>query len=134
MTGIFMMKLAEIQPSQLFISSEKLSQVMEDFSPITPGSLLPVPVKELRGKTVFTDGHTRALAAFLSGLSEVRAFRDEDDMDWEAYEVCVDWCETEGIRTIADLEDRIVSPAEYERLWLKRCAEMHNQLEARRDH
>ena len=134
MTGTFMMKLVEIQPSQLFISSEKLSQVTEDFSPITPGSLPPVPVKELRGKTVFTDGHTRALAALLSGLSEVRVFRDEDELDWEAYEVCVDWCETEGIQTIADLQDRIVSPAEYDRLWLKRCVEMHRQLQARRGH
>jgi len=132
MTDIFMMKLDEIQPSQLFVSSEKLSQVMEDFAPITTGSLAPIPVKELRGKTVFTDGHTRALAAFLSGLSEVRVFRDEDDMDWQAYEVCVDWCETEGIRTIADLKDRIVSPADYDRLWLKRCGEMHRRLEAER--
>ena len=134
MTDTFMMKLAEIQPSQLLISSEKLSQVMEDFSPIAPGSLPPVPVKELRGKAVFTDGHTRALAALFGGLSEVRVFRDEDDMDWEAYEVCVDWCEAEGIHTIADLQDRIVSPADYDRLWLKRCVEMHRQLEARRGH
>jgi len=132
MTDVFLMKLDEIQPSQLFISSEKLSQVMKDFAPITTGALPPIPVKELRGKTVFTDGHTRALAAFMSGLSEVRVFRDEDDMDWEAYEVCVDWCETEGVLTVADLQDRIVSPAEYEKLWLKRCAEMHRQLEEER--
>jgi len=132
MAGVFIMKLDRIQPSQLFISSEKLTRVIEDFSPVTLDSIPPIPVKELRGKTVLTDGHTRALAAFLSGLSEIRVFRDEDDMDWEAYEVCVDWCETEGIRTIADLKDRIVLPAEYDGLWLKRCAEMHRQLEAER--
>jgi len=132
MTGVFMMKLGKIQPSQLFISSEKLSQVMEDFSPITLDSIPPIPVKDLRGKTVLTDGHTRALAAFMHGLSEIRVFRDEDDLDWEAYQVCVDWCENEGIHTIADLRDRIVPRADYERLWLNRCAEMHRQLEAER--
>ncbi|MFU8795869.1 MAG: hypothetical protein ACNA7X_01035 [Dehalococcoidia bacterium] len=132
MTEVFTMRLDEIQPSQLFISSEKLSQVMRDFAPITPDTLPPIPVKELRGKTVLTDGHTRALAALLSNLSEVSVFWDEDDMDWEAYEICVDWCEEEGIRTIAYLRDRIVPPANYEELWLNRCAEMHRQLEAGR--
>jgi len=130
MPDVFLMRLDEIQPSQLFISSEKLSQVMRDFSPITHDRLPPIPIKDLRGKTVFTDGHTRALAALLSGLSEVNVYRDEDDMDWEAYEICVAWCEEECIHTIADLKDRIVPPADYQELWLDRCAEMHRQLEA----
>ncbi len=130
MTAVFTMRLDDIQPSQLFINSEKLSYVMRSYAPITPGTLPPIPVKELRGKTVFTDGHTRALAALLSGLSEVTVYRDEDDMDWEAYEICLDWCEEAGIRTIADLKDRIVPPADYQELWLDRCAEMHRQLEA----
>ncbi len=132
MTGVFTIKLDDMQPSQLFISSEKLSQVMEDFSPVTFESIPPVPVKEIQGKTVLTDGHTRALAAFMHGLSEIRAFRDEDDLDWGAYEVCVDWCKNEGIHAIADLRDRIVSRADYERLWLNRCAEMQRQLQAER--
>jgi len=132
MTAVFTVRLDEIQPSQLFINSEKLSQVMRDFAPITPDRLPPIPIRELRGKTVFTDGHTRALAALLSGLSQVNVYWDEDDMDWEAYEICVDWCEEEGIRKIADLKDRIVPPADYQELWLDRCAEMHTQLEAER--
>ncbi len=47
MPEIFTMKVDEIQPSQLFISSEKLSQVMRDLDPLTPDSLPPIPVKEL---------------------------------------------------------------------------------------
>lgn len=132
MVRTFMMKLDEIQPSQLFISSEKLSQVMEDYTPLTVESLPPVPVKELGNKTVLTDGHTRALAAFLNGLSEVRVFRDEDELDREAYETCVQWCQSEGIYTIADLKDRIVAPAQYEHLWLDRCEAMQEELRARR--
>lgn len=128
-----MMRLDELQPSQLFISSEKLSQVMRDFAPITTDSLPLIPVKELAGKMICTDGHTRALAALLSGLSEVRVCWEDDEMDWEAYEICVDWCEREGIHTVADLKDRIVPPAEYETLWLNRCKEMQQELEARRN-
>jgi hypothetical protein len=132
MTKIFLMKLDEIQPSQLFISSEKLAQVMKGFNPQRPESLEPIPVKKLGNQIVFTDGHTRAFAAFLSGLSEVRVFWDEDELDWEAYEICVEWCKEEGILTIADLKGRVVAQKEYEELWLKRCEEMQQNLEARR--
>jgi len=133
MTNIFVMKLDEIQPSQLFISSEKLSQVMRGFDLRGPESLEPIPVKKLRGQVIFTDGHTRAFAAFLNGLSEVRVFWDEDELDWEAYEICVEWCKQEGIYTIADLEARVVAPGEYEVLWHKRCEEMQQELEVRRN-
>jgi len=133
MTEIFMMKVDQIQPSQLFISSEKLSQVMRELDPLTPDSLAPVPVKELGDKIISTDGHTRAFAALLKGFSEVRVFWDEDELDWEAYEICMKWCESEGIHTIADLTDRIVTPAEYEKLWLNRCREMQQELGARRN-
>jgi hypothetical protein len=129
----FMMRLDEIQPSQLYVSSEKLSRVMENPDSLRPESLEPVPVKKFGGRVVLTDGHTRALAAFLSGLAEIRAFWDEDELDWEAYEICVAWCQEEEIFTVADLEDRVVSPEDYAVLWLQRCREMHRDLEARRN-
>lgn len=133
MTRIFLKRLDEIQPSQLFISFEKLSRVMEKFDPPTPESLELVPVKELDGEVIFTDGHTRALAAFLRGLTEIRVYWDEDDLDWEAYRICVEWCKAEGVFTIADLKDRVVSQEEYEVLWYKRCEEMQKVLEERRN-
>ncbi len=132
MPKIFTMKLDKIQPSQLFISSEKLSRVMRDFDPLRPDSLAPIPVKKLGDKIVLTDGHTRALAGLWKEFTEVRVFWEEDELDWEAYEICVKWCEREGIHTIADLKDRIVPPADYERLWLDRCEAMQRELEARR--
>ena len=132
MTGIFIMKLEEIQPSQLFISSEKLSQVMKEFDPLKIETLRPIPIKELGNEIIFTDGHTRAFAAYLSGLSEVRVFWDDDEMDWEAYEICVEWCKGAGIHTIADLKDRVVGEEEYKLLWHRRCDVMHQELEVKR--
>lgn len=132
MTDIFLMKLEKIQPSQLFVNSEKLSQVMEEFNPPGIETLRPIPVKELGDDIILTDGHTRAFAAYLSGASEIRVFWDEDDMDWEAYEICVEWCKEAGIHTIADLEDRVVGDEEYEALWHGRCDVMHRELEAKR--
>ncbi len=103
MGSTFKKRLDDLQPSQLFVNAEKLAQVMSDNHPLTLESLEPVPVKRLGGRIVLTDGHTRALAALLSGLTEIRAFWDPDDLDWEAYAICVEWCREEGVRTIADL-------------------------------
>ncbi|MGV8983393.1 hypothetical protein [Clostridium sp.] len=53
---------------------------------------------------------------------------DEDELSWNAYQICVDWCNTEGINSIEDLKDRVIEPNEYEILWYDRCRNMHNQL------
>lgn len=129
MIKTFTMKLDKIQPSQLFISSAKLSEVMRSFS---SQSIEPIPVKKLGNHVVFVDGHTRAFAAFLHGLSEVPVYWEVDELDWDAYEICVEWCLKDGIHTIADLKNRIVSHEEYEVLWLKRCERMQHDLEAKR--
>ncbi len=54
-------------------------------------------------------------------------------MDWEAYRICVQWCRQEGIDTIADLQDRIVEPDDYQVLWLDRCRIMQEELQAARN-
>jgi hypothetical protein len=65
----------------------------------------------------------------LAGLDEMPTYWDEDELDWEAYRICVRWCGEAGIRTVADLAGRVVDPETYERLWRRRCAEMHRALE-----
>lgn len=132
MVDVFLMNLSCIQPSQLWISAEKLSRVQEHFVLIDVDALPPIPVKQLGCEVIFTDGHTRALAAHLAGLSEVSVYWDEDDLDWEAYEICVGWCKEVGIHTITDLEGRVLSTEEYEVLWHRRCDVMHQALEIKR--
>jgi len=132
MTKSFMMKLDEIQPSQLFINSEKLSSVMKTFD-ANPRSIEFIPVKKIGDQVVFVDGHTRAFASFLRGISEVKVYWEEDELDWDEYEVCVDWCKKEGINTIADLKERVIPSKEYQVLWLDRCEKMQRELEAKRN-
>ena len=132
MVECFRMRLGQIQPTQLYISTEKLALVLRGFDSSPPGPLEPIPVKKLGGETVMTDGHTRAFAAFLCGISEVDAYWDEDELDWEAYESCVSWCKQEGIRPVGDLVGRVVGTKEYQAKWLDRCAEMHRQLDVKR--
>jgi len=132
MVKTFAMRLGEIQPSQLFINSEKLSSVMRTLD-ANPESLEPIPVKKIGDRVVFVDGHTRAFAAFLRGISAVKVYWEEDELDWDAYEVCVDWCSKEGINTIADLKERVIPSKEYQVLWLDRCEKMQRELEAKRN-
>lgn len=126
------MKLSQIQPSQLYISSEKLSKVLAALDRLKPDSVKPIPVKKLGNRITFTEDHTVALAAFLRGVSEVRVYWEEDELDWDAYEICVAWCEKEGVRTIADLTSRVVPPEKYNVLWLERCRKMQQNLETER--
>ena len=127
------MELDAIQPSQLYISTAKLERIMARAGSAQPELLDPIPVRRLGSSIIFTDGHTRAFAAFSEGLSQVRVFWDNDELDIAAYETCVAWCQQEDIRTIADLRGRVVPPGEYEALWLQRCEEMQRDLDARRD-
>jgi hypothetical protein len=118
----FLLLLDKIQPTQLYINSGKLSAVQQAIGPE------PVPVKKLNGRIIFTDGHTRAFAAHLAGRKEIEVFWDEDELDWEAYQICVDWCLEEGIRTIADLNGRVIGAEQYETQWLERCRRMQEGL------
>ena len=127
---IFALRLDRAQPSQLFISARKLAWVRQRFDLSRPESIEPVPVIRLCGKTVYTDGHTRAFAAFSAGQAQIPACWDEDELDWAAYEICVRWCERAGIHIIADLSQRVVDTDAYQVLWLDRCARMHRWLAA----
>ena len=59
--------LADIQPSQFYISGEKLRRVLTWFDPADLHNFEFCPVYEFQGKAVFTDGQTRAFAAYRAG-------------------------------------------------------------------
>lgn len=132
MKNVFKAKLLYFQPSQLYIRSEKLSHLVGSKTLINAKAFEPVPVKKLGSRVIFTDGHTRAFALFQSGITEIYAYWDNDELDWEAYQICVDWCVKQKICSIRDLKDRIVSEQDYQNLWLKRCSEMQCRLAEKR--
>ncbi|MBK5243086.1 hypothetical protein [Clostridium sp.] len=128
MSKDILMNLNDIQPSQLYINSQKLNNVLKWFTPSDYESYDALPIKTLNGKIIFTDGHTRAYAAYIKGVKTINVYWDEDELSWNAYQICVDWCIAEGINSIEDLKGRVIEPSEYKILWLDRCRNMHNQL------
>lgn len=128
----FSMPLNQIQPSQLYVSTVKLAAVLKTLEPHQPHSMAPIPIRRLDNQVVYTDGHTRAFAAWLCGWTTVPVYWDPDDLDWEAYAICVAWCKEAGIHTIADLQGRVVGTEQYAELWLARCAAMQQDLNRQR--
>ena len=110
--------LAQIQPSQFYLSQEKLDKISIDFS---KQDLDPLPVKRMDGKVFFTDGHSRAFKAYQVGLSHIPIYYDRDELDWDFYGYCVQACEGRGIFSIADLQNRILSKEAYQLNWLDWC-------------
>lgn len=122
---IISMDLHRLQPSQLYINAQKLQAVQENLAGKNDHNPDPLPVLEMDGNLVLTDGHTRALAAGLSGITKIQVYHDEDDIDLELYRICVDWCLNAGIHSVFDLKNRIIKPEDYQQLWLDRCKKMH---------
>ena len=128
MSNIFLLELDKIQPSQLYLNKNKLESSLTKFKSYDVNSFKPIPIKKLNQKLVATDGHHRAFILWQRGEKKVRVEWEDEDLDWVLYEICVRWCEEEGIFNISDLKDRIVNNDEYDELWLKRCKNMHNRI------
>lgn len=128
--GIKYIALSELAPSQLYISAEKLRRVKEWFSPEALAAE-PLPVRDFgNGRCTLTDGHTRAICAYMAGMTHIPAIYDRDDIvacpEGEMlYRMDIEWCARFNIRTIADLENRIVTAESYKLLWQARCDAGH---------
>ncbi len=120
--------LNALQPTQLYVSSQKLARLRAARQ--AGAEPPPVPIARLLGTLIYTDGHTRALAAHLAGLTSIPVVYDDDPLDMRAYSVCVGWCRAQQIWTVADLAGRVLEPLDYQRLWLDRCRLLRRQLGA----
>lgn len=144
--GVERRPLAALQPSQLLVSSEKLRGVLDWWDADDPDpEPLPYlhPVEDLgldsgaggtgravesgptieSGRVVLADGHTRALAAVLSGADTVPVVRDPDReaLSMDIYRECLGWCAEAGVRRPSDLVGRVVSDATFRAEWVERC-------------
>ncbi|MGC9780703.1 MAG: hypothetical protein HZR80_15790 [Candidatus Heimdallarchaeota archaeon] len=132
MTEVFYMDLEQIQPSQLYISKRKLRKIQKAIDPTDVSTLEVVPIKKLGSDIIYTDGHTRAYAAYLAGITRIRVEWETEDLDWEMYEICVGWCKEAGIFTVVDFKGREIDQKSYRKLWYKRCALMQNEINENR--
>lgn len=126
------LNLLDLQPSQFYISQEKMERIERWFDSGDLSAFQPIPVKILDGRPVMTDGHTRAVVALQAGITNVPLRWDEDDLDWEMYRACVVACNERGIHSPADLMGRVVDAVAYQQKWELWCDRMQADVMARR--
>ena len=122
------LRINDLQPSQFYISEEKIDNIKKWFNPQDLSNFEPIPIKELDGQVVITDGHTRLVVALLSGLDSVPLVWDEDELNWDMYRECVKECKKLGITSPSNLLTRIISKDEYDIKWNKWCDEMQKTI------
>lgn len=137
--------LDDVRPTQLYLNGRKLALATEWFDfdiPGTPGvpgarssrassgapNYDPLPVAELDGDLVLTDGHTRAFLAWVAGADELRVRPETDDLDWPVYRRCLEWCREEDVTHVGDLASRAVDADTFEEVWVDRCQRAAERL------
>ena len=119
-----MVSLSGLRPNNWYINRCKLASVRKAWSEGLEDELPPVLITEIDGELALIDGHSRAYAAHENDSSSIAAeYRhlSEIEGDSRLYIHIHRAGPGRGIRTIADLADRIVSPAEHRRLWIGYC-------------
>lgn len=123
------LQLKDLQPSQFYISKDKIEAILKWFKPHDLSNFNPIPIKLLNGKLVMTDGHTRAVVAIMHGLDKVPIVLESDDLSWDMYEKCVEECIKRDIKSPYDLLNQIVDKATYHEKWDKWCDNMQKEFE-----
>lgn len=115
--------VAELHPTQLYLSAEKLRGVLEWFDVEDP-AYGPLPAFRHQGEWYLADGHSRAFVAWLAGAERMPVERDRTvrtDHDFEVYGQCIRWCAEAGVTGVPGLRGRVHGAAAYERRWVQRC-------------
>jgi len=120
----FRVRIDQLQPSSPYLSCARLDTIMRN----TAFLLKPVAVRELNGRLCVIEGHERLLALQNLGSVEVDVYVDESDKDIDIRKQCVEMCMQQGIASIHDLEERLLSPSGYLQLWIERKREMQRQM------
>lgn len=112
----------EPQPSQLFIDAQRLRNGLEWFDFENP-TYDPIPVLHIDDEIVLSDGHTRAVLAYLGGANRLEIVPDPDqqELNIPLYRECVGWCRQECVTQVADLTQRVVSRPTFLEQWVARC-------------
>ena len=123
---MFLLPIQELTPCQLYISEKKLKNIYTWFDG-NIDKIHPIPIKQLAGRLIVVDGHTRLLAALIAGAKYIPCEWETGNWDWAAYASDIAMCAEEGITSIENLKNRIVSDEDYERLWLRRCQALKDE-------
>ena len=125
--------LLDLRPNNWYINKAKLARVREAWRQGEQDLLPPVLVTRIDGDLSLIDGHSRTLVAYQQGRTQIKAeMRDLDTI--EGSKALYVHIHREGprreIKTIADLEDRVLDPQRHRQTWVGYCARWIEENEA----
>ena len=132
-SGIRWVYPIELGVSQLYLNQSKLENIKKWFTPDYTDLCAPLPVYDFgTGRLTLTDGHSRAFVAYQYKIKIPIVYDTDEIVICEEgqllYQNDIDWCQRFKIRTVADLESRIVDSSKYHYLWIERCNRAYNLL------
>ncbi len=116
-SSIIEIDILDVLPEQLSVDQNKVDDAMTWIN--TPEDIVVCCVK-LGDRTVCIDGYSRLIAGLRKGIKKVYVYYDQIE-DLSFYETCFNWCKTEGILSLNDLDKRVVVPLDHQRIWIDRC-------------
>ncbi len=131
--GVQWVAPSDLGISQLYLNKSKLDNIKKWFDSDSMDRCRPLPVHDFGdNRLTLTDGHSRAFVAYRYKV-KVPVVYDTDDIvtcdeGQMLYKNDIVWCRRFNLRTVADLENRIVSDSEYQSLWIDRCEQAYNLL------
>ena len=133
----FEIDIRELGVSQLYLNQRKLEAVREKTLEEGFAGFEPQPVYDFGdGRKVLTDGHSRAFVALQKGQKTLQVYWDNDPnttgkLPQRMYKMFLAWCEQAGVRTLEDLQSRVLQAPNYEFFWLERCRRGYNRITPR---
>lgn len=133
----FEVNIDELGVSQLYLNQRKLEAVREKTMAEDFAGFEPLPVYDFGdGRKVLTDGHSRAFVAQQKGQKTIKVYWDNDPnttgkLPQKMYRMNLEWCEKAGVKTLADLQSRVLQAPNYEFFWLERCRRGYNLITTR---
>ena len=106
-------KIADLHPTQLYLSEKKLQNIQLLYQSEEIINLDPISILAFGNGLLITDGHHRAYQALLAGQDTISAEFDRDGGD-ELYDLYAQACEERKICSVLDLKNHILPQDEYE--------------------
>lgn len=113
-------KIADLHPTQLYLSEKKLQSIQLLYQSEEIINLDPISILAVGNRLLITDGHHRAYQALLAGQDTISAEFDRDGGD-ELYKLYAQACEERKITSVLDLKNHILPQDEYEAKWYNWC-------------
>ena len=113
-------KIADLHPTQLYLSEKKLQGIQLLYQSEDIINLDPISILAVGNRLLITDGHHRAYQALLAGRDTISAEFDRDGGD-ELYALYALACEERKIYSVWDLKYHILPQDEYAAKWYNWC-------------